>query len=155
MEARGVRWRRLVGQEGLGMTETTVTVRDLARRSQAAAGAKDRETWLGLFTSDAIVEDPIGPSLFDPEGTGHRGTTAIEAFYDNVINQADGIVFDIERTYICGNEMADVGTIRTTLAGGSHIAVVHGVFTYRSDGADKLVALRAFWEMDSVQLVEA
>src|ERR1700677_4024065 len=119
------------------MTETTVTVRDLARRSQAAAGGKDRETWLGLFTPDAIVEDPIGPSLFDPEGTGHRGTAAITAFYDNVINQAERVVFDIERTYVCGNELADVGTIRTTLAGGTHIAIVHGVFTYRRNGAGK------------------
>jgi steroid delta-isomerase len=137
------------------MRETTVTVRELARRSQAAAGAKDRETWLGLFAPDAIVEDPIGPSLFDPEGTGHRGTAAIAAFYDNVINQAERVEFDIERTYVCGNELADVGTIRTTLAGGSHIAIVYGVFTYRSDGADKLVALRAFWEMDALKLVEA
>ena len=54
------------------MRETTVTVRELARRSQAAAGAKDRETWLGLFAPDAIVEDPIGPSLFDPEGTDRK-----------------------------------------------------------------------------------
>jgi ketosteroid isomerase-like protein len=132
-----------------------VTVLDLARRSQAAAGAMDRETWLGLFTPDAIVEDPIGPSAFDPEGTGHRGTAAIAAFYDNVISQAERIDFDIERTYVCGNEMADVGTLRTTLAGGAHIAIVHGVFTYRSNGEDKLVALRAFWEMDSLQLVAA
>jgi hypothetical protein len=51
--------------------------------------------------------------------------------------------------------MADVGTLRTTLAGGAHIAIVHGVFTYRSNGEDKLVALRAFWEMDSLQLVAA
>jgi steroid delta-isomerase len=135
------------------MTQTTVL--ELARRSQAAAGAKDRETWLGLFTPDASVEDPIGPSAFDPEGAGHRGIAAIAAFYDNVISQADRVEFDIERTYVCGNELADVGTIRTTLAGGTHIAIVHGVFTYRSNGADKLVALRAFWEMDNLQIVEA
>jgi hypothetical protein len=26
-----------------------------------------------VFPDDAIVEDPIGPSHFDPEGKGHRG----------------------------------------------------------------------------------
>lgn len=137
------------------MTETTLTTRELARRSQAAAGAKDRETWLGLFTPDAVVEDPIGPSPFDPDGQGHRGLVAIAAFYDNVIDQAERITFEIERSYLCGDEVADVGTIRTTLAGGAHVAVVHGVFTYRGNGAGQLVALRAFWELGALELVEA
>jgi len=138
------------------MTETTtLTTKELARRSQAAAGAKDRETWLSLFAPDAIVADPIGPSMFDPAGNGHHGTKAIEAFYDNVIDKADRIVFDIDRTYVCGDEIADVGRIRTTLAGGTHVAVVHGVFTYRGDGNGKLIALRAYWEINSVQIEEA
>jgi ketosteroid isomerase-like protein len=137
------------------MTQQTLTTRDLARRSQAAAGAKDRETWLSLFTPDAVVQDPIGPSPFDPDGTGHSGPTAIAAFYDTVIDRAESIAFEIERSYLCGDEVADVGTIRTTLAGGKHIAVVHGVFTYRGDGAGQLIALRAFWQLDQLELVEA
>ena len=136
------------------MATPTLTTRDLARRSQAAAGTKDRQTWLSLFTDDAVVEDPIGPSPFDPAGTGHHGPAGIAAFYDNVIDQADHIVFEIERSYLCGNEVADVGTIRTFLAGGKHVAIVHGVFTYRSNGAGKLTALRAFWEIDTLELAE-
>jgi ketosteroid isomerase-like protein len=136
------------------MTTPTLTTRDLARRSQAAAGAKDRETWLSLFTPDAVVQDPVGPSPFDPEGNGHRGPAAIAAFYDNVIDQAERIVFEIERSYLCGDEVADVGTIRTFLPGGKHVAIVHGVFTYRGDGAGKLIALRAFWEMDALELAD-
>jgi steroid delta-isomerase len=137
------------------MAEQIPTIKELARASQAAAGRKDRESWLALFSPDAVIEDPIGPSPFDPEGKGHHGTAGLIAFYDNVIEQAERIDFDIERTYICGNEMADVGTIRTTLAGGTHVAVVPGVFTYRGDGAGKLIALRAFWQMDNLELVEA
>jgi len=137
------------------MTETTLTTRELARRSQAATGAKDREAWLGLFTSDAVVEDPIGPSPLDPEGNGHRGLSAIAAFYDNVIDQAESITFEIERSYLCGDEVADVGTIRTTLPGGRQVAVVHGVFTYRGNGRGKLTALRAYWEVAALELVEA
>jgi len=128
----------------------TVTVRELARRSQAAAGVKDRETWLGLFADDAVVEDPVGPSLLDPAGKGHRGADAIAAFYDAVIGRVDRLEFEIERSYLCGDEIADVGAIHMGLPGGS-TAVVRGVFTYRSDGSGKLVALRAFWEFEAVE----
>jgi hypothetical protein len=38
------------------------------KRSREAAMARDKEAWLALFADDAIVEDPIGPSHFDPEG---------------------------------------------------------------------------------------
>ena len=34
-----------------------------------------RAAWLEVFADDAIVEDPIGPSAFDPKGKGHRGAT--------------------------------------------------------------------------------
>lgn len=127
------------------MTTTAATVRDLARRSQAAVAAKDRETWLGLFADDAIVEDPVGPSPLDPAGGGHRGASAIAAFYDNVIGRAEQIRFEIERSYLCGDELADVGSIHMTLPGG-FTAVVPGVFTYRGDHTGKICALRAFWE---------
>ncbi|MEV6304129.1 nuclear transport factor 2 family protein [Actinoplanes sp. NPDC051861] len=130
------------------MTSTVSTVRDLARRSQAAAGAKDREAWLGLFADDAVVEDPVGPSPLCPDGRGHRGAAAIAAFYDSVIGRVDGMRFEIERSYLCGDEVADVGSIHITLPGG-HAARVCGVFTYRSDGADRIAALRAYWEFSN------
>jgi steroid Delta-isomerase len=131
------------------------TARDLARRSQAAVGAKDRGAWLGLFAPDAVVQDPIGPSPLDPDGTGHRGPEAIAAFYDAVIAPNERITFEIEHSYLCGDEVADVGVIRTTLPGGRHVAVVRGVYTYRGNGAGKLAALRAFWEFEAVEIVEA
>lgn len=134
---------------------TVVTARELGRRSRAAVEAKDRQGWLDLFAEDAVVQDPIGPSPFDPEGRGHRGREAIAAFYDNVIAPSERITFEIERSYLCGDEVADVGTIRTTLAGGEHVAVVRGVYTYRSNGEGKLAALRAFWEFDATELVDA
>jgi ketosteroid isomerase-like protein len=137
------------------MTDKTATARDLARMSQAAVKAKDRAGWLALFASDAIVEDPIGPSPFDKAGTGHRGLAAIAEFYDTVIAPNELITFEIEHSYLCGNEVADVGVIRTVLPGGEHVAVVRGVYTYRGNGAGKLAALRAFWQFDSAELVEA
>jgi steroid Delta-isomerase len=128
------------------------TARDLARRSQAAVHAKDRNAWLELFAPDAVVADPIGPSPLDPTGAGHRGPAAIAAFYDQVIAPNEQITFEIERSYLCGDEVADVGIIRTTLPGGRHIVVVRGVYTYRGNGAGKLAALRAYWEFDQAEL---
>jgi steroid Delta-isomerase len=136
------------------MTDETVTVRELAVRSRAAVHAGDRDGWLDLFAPDAVVQDPIGPSPFDPEGKGHYGREAIAAFYDTVIGPSESITFEIEQSYLCGDEVADVGTIRTVIAGGSHEAVVRGVYTYRSDGAGKLASLRAFWEVGALELVE-
>ena len=132
-----------------------MSAREVARRSQAAVAAKDRSAWLALFADDAVVQDPIGPSPLDPGGAGHRGAAAIAAFYDTVIATAEQITFEIERSYLCGDEVADVGVIRTVLPGGRQVAVVHGVYTYRSNGDGKLAALRAFWEFDALELADA
>ena len=129
------------------------TARDLARRSQAAVRAKDRAGWLSLFAPDAVVADPVGVSPLDPAGHGHRGPEAIAAFYDAVIAPNEAIDFDIERSYLCGDEVADVGVIRTTLPGGRHVVVVRGVYTYRTDGRGLVTALRAYWEFDSAELL--
>ena len=116
------------------------------RRSREAVIARDKEAWLGVFADDAIVEDPIGPSAFDPEGKGHRGRDAISAFWDNVIAPTDKLEFNYHTVYQCGNEEANVGTIVTTM--GGHQMTTEGVFTYKVNDAGKLVALRAYWEMD-------
>jgi ketosteroid isomerase-like protein len=125
--------------------------RDTARASMLAVEAGDRAAWLSLFAPEACVEDPIGPSMFDPDGVGHRGPDAIAAFYDTVV--ASGRVrFTIRESFASGNECANVGTITTTLPDGTD-AVVDGVYTYRVDDAGRIVALRAYWEPARMQLV--
>jgi steroid delta-isomerase len=136
------------------MSDEVPNARELGVRSRAAVAAGDREGWLALFADDAVVQDPIGPSPFDPDGTGHHGRAAIAAFYDSVIANSETIQFEFTESYLCGDEAAEVGIIRTTLAGGTHQAVVNGVYTYRSDGAGKIAALRTYWEFDAVDLVE-
>ena len=116
------------------------------KRSREAVIARDKEAWLAVFAEDAIVEDPIGPSAFDPEGKGHRGRDEISAFWDKVIAITDKIEFNFRDTFQCGNEEANVGNIVTTM-GGLQITA-DGVFTYRVNDEGKLVALRAYWEMD-------
>jgi steroid Delta-isomerase len=127
------------------------TARDLGRASMAAVEAGDRDAWLKLFAEDAVVEDPVGPSPFDPEGKGHRGIEAIGAFYDTVIGVNDSIRFTIDKSILCGDEVANIGMIRIELPGGSAVEV-DGIYIYRCSPEGKIASLRAFWEPDSVRL---
>lgn len=66
---------------------STHPAHEAGRRSREAVTARDKQAWLAVFADDAVVEDPIGPSAFDPEGKGHRGRAAISAFWDKAIEQ--------------------------------------------------------------------
>jgi steroid Delta-isomerase len=123
--------------------------RDAAKQSMALTEGKDRDGWLALFADDAVVEDPVGPSGFDPDGKGHRGKAAITAFYDNVIVMSEKIEFTIRDSYECGNEVANVGQIRITLP-GNQVGIVPIVNIYKVNQAGKLLSLRSFWEADKL-----
>jgi ketosteroid isomerase-like protein len=127
-------------------TQTERPAHAAGRRSREAVIARDKEAWLEVFAEDAIIEDPIGPSAFDPEGKGHRGRDAISAFWDKVIAPTDKLEFNFNTTYQCGNEEANIGTIVTTM--GGHQITTEGVFTYKVNDEGKMIALRAYWEMD-------
>jgi hypothetical protein len=127
------------------VTDTPVHL--AGKRSREAAMAGNKEAWLDLFADDAIVEDPIGPSHFDPEGKGHRGRDEISAFWDKAI-APNKLEFNFVDTFGCGNEEANVGSIVITT--GGYQVTTEGVFTYRVNDEGKLVALRAYWEVDRV-----
>src|SRR5690242_15273069 len=63
---------------GNGMAFTRSDVLATAERSPAAAGARDKNEWVGLFTADGRVEDPVGSQP-------HLGPGAIGAFFDTFI----------------------------------------------------------------------
>jgi ketosteroid isomerase-like protein len=128
------------------------TAQDLGRASMAAVEAGDRQAWLDLFTEDAVVQDPVGPSPFDPGGEGHRGLEAIAAFYDNVIAANESVTFTIHQSFLCGDEAANVGVIRIDFSGGAAVEV-DGVYIYRRSPDGRIASLRAFWEPDGVRTV--
>ena len=123
----------------------TAPVTLAGRRSREAAVARDKQAWLDLFADDAIVEDPIGPSHFDPEGKGHRGKEAIAKFFDMAIAPSE-LEFHFEKSYVCGDEEANTGHIEIVAAG--YRVVAEGVFTYRVNADGKIAALRAYWELE-------
>jgi hypothetical protein len=124
--------------------------RAAARRSMEYVHAKKREDWIANFAEGAHIEDPIGKSPLDPSGLGHRGKAAIAAFWDRVI-APNRVLFDIARSYACGNECANVGTITTLMANGA-TTLVSGVFTYRVDDEGKVTNLRAYWEIGNLKV---
>lgn len=121
--------------------------RTASRRSMDAVSRGAKDEWLALFAPDAVVEDPVGPSVFDPSGTGHHGPDGLSAFWDATIGNADGITFTVRDSFAAGDEVANVGTITSFLPDGSRLDA-DGVFVYRV-GSDGLIrSLRAFWELE-------
>ncbi|MCH2172945.1 nuclear transport factor 2 family protein [Myxococcota bacterium] len=108
----------------------------------------DRDAWLENFAEDAVVEDPVGPSPLDPSGQGHRGRVAIGEFWDRMIGPGE-LRFAIERAYVCGDEIANVGTIYNRLPGTDAEIGAEGVFVYRVDAAGKIVSLKAYWDYEA------
>lgn len=128
-------------------TSVTHPARAAARRSMAAVTRGAKDDWLALFAENAVVEDPVGPSAFDPDGAGHHGRAAISAFWDKAIALAERFEFAITDSFAAGDEVANVGTITAFLPGGMRVDT-EGVFVYRVDEAGLIVSLRAFWETD-------
>jgi hypothetical protein len=116
------------------------------RRSREYVASRDKDSWVKLFASDGIVQDPVGPSMFDEEGIGFTGHDRISQFWDLSIGTTESIEFVFDEEIICGNEVAYIGKIVTHIHG--HISEARGVFTYRANPDGSLAALRAFWEVE-------
>jgi ketosteroid isomerase-like protein len=132
------------------MFENEHPARRAALLSREYVQTHNKEGWLGLYAEDAIIEDPIGVSIIDPEGMGHRGPEAREAFWDNFIAPAN-ISIEIHHSYAAGNEVANRITITTELPAGEGkklVQLVTGIFTYHVNEEGKLLSLRGYWETD-------
>ena len=120
-----------------------------ALMSREYVHAHNRDGWLGLWTEDACIEDPIGISMIDPTGDGHRGVEARAAFYDNFIANSN-INIEIHQSYAAGRECANHLTLTITmeLDGKQYQQKVHGVFTYHANAEGKLTAMRGYWDTE-------
>lgn len=123
------------------------SAKQAAVASLSAVRAKDKNGWLALFADDALVEDPVGPSPFDPNGKGHRGKAGIGAFYDNVIAHNDEFDFTINNAFECANECASFAHFKISTRGTSFEMPI--IIVHRVNDAGKIVSLRAFWEFPS------
>ncbi|WP_328617925.1 nuclear transport factor 2 family protein [Amycolatopsis sp. NBC_00355] len=121
--------------------------RRAALASMTAVTAGDKDAWLALFAADGVVEDPVGPSMFDETGKGHHGHDGISAFWDKTIGNVERFEFVIRDSHAAGDEVANVGTITTYLPGGYRVDT-DGVFVYRVGDDGLITSMRAFWETE-------
>ena len=121
----------------------------MSLRSRECLNTKDKEGWLAMWAEDGIIEDPIGPTVLDPDGTGHSTPEAREAFYDRNIANAD-IEYIIHETYTSHLECANIVTLNVlmNINDKKYSQQVNGVFTYSCNEQGKLTALRGFWEFE-------
>ena len=119
--------------------------RAASRRSYAAVSRGNLEEWLTVYAEDAVIEDPVGPSMFDPEGRGHHGHDGIRAFWELAIAPVESFRFLIHDSHANGSTCANIGTITTTFADGGGVDTdLVMVYTVRDDG--RVASMRAYWE---------
>jgi len=122
-------------------------VRRISQRSYDAVSRKAKDEWLALFAEDAVLEDPVGPSFFDPEAKGHRGHEGISAFWDMAIAPVKVFRFTIRDSFANGNSCANIGTFSTEMEDGT-LADTDLIATYVVNDAGLIASMRAHWEVD-------
>ena len=121
--------------------------RRASQRSYSAVARKAKDEWLALFADDAVLEDPVGPSFFDPQGHGHHGREGISAFWDLAIAPVVEFRFEIRDSFANGNACANIGTFSTVMEDGT-LADTDLIATYVISEAGKITSMRAHWEVE-------
>jgi hypothetical protein len=119
----------------------------LVKRSPELVDRHDREGWLGLFSTESVVEDPVGGGL-NRKGKDWRGDRdGLSRFYDIFIAPND-IKFTVNQDIVMGNEVVRDVLIRTRLPNGA-VSEVAAYLIYRGveEGSEvKLASLQAHWD---------
>ena len=123
--------------------------RSASQRSYSAVAKGDLEEWLTVYAEDAVIEDPVGRSMFDPEGKGHRGHEGIRAFWDTAIAPIERFEFEIYDSFANpeSNTCANIGRIRTSFPDGSH-TTTELIMVYVVDDDGRVASMKAYWEPD-------
>ena len=123
--------------------------------SWRAVQSHDRQGWLALMADDVVVEDPIGPSITNPDGLGVRGKEALAAFYDTNI-AANTLTVTCQESFPSSspNEVAHILVLRSEFEGGFS-STVRGVFCYRVNDAGLITNLRGYWNLEAMTFGQA
>ena len=126
-----------------------------SQASWRAVQAHDKEAWLGLMADDVVIEDPIGTSVTNPDGTGVRGKEAVSAFFDSNIAK-NNLRITCEETFPSSSpdEVAHILVLRSAFEGGLN-STVRAIFTYRVDEAGLLTNLRGYWNLEMMVFDQA
>lgn len=120
----------------------------VVEQSPRAAAAHDRSGWVGLFTADARIEDPVG-------SRPHIGAAQIGRFYDTFIGPRDitfhrdlDIVRDIVRNPVVIRDLQLEVTMGAAVT--MHIPALLRYDLREVGGGWKLAGLRAYWELPAM-----
>ena len=115
-------------------------------RSPQAAAAHDRAGWVGLFTADGRIEDPVG-------SRPHVGTEQIGRFYDTFIGPRD-IKFHRDLDIVFGTVV--LRDLELEVAMGPSVTMYIPAFLRydlrEANGEWRIAVLRAYWELPAMML---
>jgi len=120
---------------------------ELVKRSPELVARHDREGWLGLFSTEAVVEDPVGGGLNRKGKDWRGGRDGLSRFYDIFIAPND-IKFTVNQDIVTGNEVVRDVLIHTRLPNGA-VSEVAAYLIYRGveeGGEVRLASLQAHWD---------
>jgi len=123
--------------------------RAASQRSYSAVANGDLAAWLSVYAEDAVLQDPVGPSMLDPRGRGHHGHAGLTAFWEQAIAPIARFEFTITDSFANpgSDTCANVGRITTTFADGGH-ATTDLVMVYEVDARGLITSMKAYWEPD-------
>ncbi|GJF09252.1 steroid Delta-isomerase [Mycolicibacterium cyprinidarum] len=126
------------------MSTTRTDLLATAKRSLAAAGAHDRDGWVGLFTADGRVEDPVGSQP-------HRGHVAIGQFYDTFIGPR-GITHHPHVDIVVGTTVVRDLELEIRMAPTLTMQVpTYICYNLRADRDElRIAGLSAYWELPTM-----
>lgn len=113
-------------------------------RSPQAAGRHDRAGWVGLFTVDGQVEDPVGSAP-------HRGHREIGRFFDTFIAPRDIAVLPAADIVSGSTVIRDV-SLQVRMGAGVTMTIPAILRYAVTDvgGELKIAELQAFWELPAM-----
>lgn len=128
---------------GNGYTEADCLA--LVERSPAAVAAHDRDAWLGLFASDAVVEDPVGSA---PQRRVPGGKDPLVGFYECFI-APNTVRFLPGRDIVCGLHVMRDLSLEITLSPRVTVQVpMHLLYELKEEAGElKIARLAAHWEL--------
>lgn len=112
----------------------------------AAVAEGRKDDWLALLTPDAVVEDPVGPSMLDPEGKGHHGHDGIGKFWDRNFGAVSRFHFQVKDSFANGPCCANIVAITMWLGDGGTTMTVEGVMVYAVNDEGRITSIRGYWE---------
>jgi hypothetical protein len=115
-------------------------------RSPQAAAAHDRAGWVGLFTAEGRIEDPVG-------SRPHLGTERIGRFYDTFIGPRD-IKFHRDLDIVLGTVV--LRDLELEVAMGPSVTMhIPAFLRYdlrEANGEWRIAVLRAYWELPAMMV---